>query len=55
MDAELRGCRIERCGSIAGQVLGNRELLRRAVENVVRNCDPLFARKSVDPHFRAPE
>jgi signal transduction histidine kinase len=37
VEAEIRGCRIAVNGSLAGQVLGNRELLRRAVENVLRN------------------
>jgi signal transduction histidine kinase len=37
MEAEVRGCRIEVNGRISGQVRGNRELLRRAVENVLRN------------------
>ncbi len=37
MEAEVRGCRIAVKGRIAGQVRGNRELLRRAMENVLRN------------------
>lgn len=37
VEAESRGCRIEISGSMAGQALGSRELLRRAVENVLRN------------------
>jgi signal transduction histidine kinase len=37
MEAEIRGCRIAVKGRLGGQVRGNRELLRRAVENVVRN------------------
>jgi signal transduction histidine kinase len=37
VEAEIRGCRIAVHGRLAGEVLGNRELLRRAVENVVRN------------------
>jgi signal transduction histidine kinase len=37
MEADIRGCRIEVTGRLAGQFKGNRELLRRAVENVVRN------------------
>jgi len=37
MEAEMRGCRIAVTGVLAGQVMGNRELLRRAVENVLRN------------------
>jgi len=38
VEAEIRGCRIEVTGQVASTVLGNRELLRRAVENVVRNA-----------------
>jgi signal transduction histidine kinase len=37
VEAEIRGCRIAVHGRLAGQVLGNRELLRRAIENVLRN------------------
>ena len=37
VEAEIRGCRIAVNGRLAGEVLGNRELLRRAVENVLRN------------------
>ena len=37
VEAQLRGCSIELGGVIVGGVLGSRELLRRAVENVVRN------------------
>jgi signal transduction histidine kinase len=37
VEAQLRGCAIELEGAISGEVLGSRELLRRAVENVVRN------------------
>ncbi|MGB6687644.1 MAG: ATP-binding protein [Terracidiphilus sp.] len=37
LEAELRGCTIAVEGSLSGQVLGNRELLRRAIENVLRN------------------
>ena len=37
VEAEVRGCRIALRGSSAGEILGNRELLRRAVENVMRN------------------
>jgi two-component system sensor histidine kinase CpxA len=37
MEAEIHGCRIAVKGSLAGEVIGNRELLRRAVENVLRN------------------
>ena len=38
MEAEVRGCRIAVSGRLAGKVLGNRELLRRAIENVLRNA-----------------
>jgi signal transduction histidine kinase len=38
VEAEARGCHIELTGNIDGQVLGSRELLRRAIENVLRNA-----------------
>jgi signal transduction histidine kinase len=38
LEAEARGCTIEVSGNIYGQVHGNPELLRRAVENVLRNA-----------------
>jgi signal transduction histidine kinase len=38
MEAGMRGCHLQMEGRIAGQVLGNRELLRRALENVARNA-----------------
>ncbi len=38
LEAEARGCRVELAGSIAGQALGSREMLRRAMENVLRNA-----------------
>ena len=38
VEAEMRGCRIAVSGEIGRQVNGNRELLRRAVENVLRNA-----------------
>jgi signal transduction histidine kinase len=38
VEAEMNGCRIAVNGSLDGEVLGNRELLRRALENVVRNA-----------------
>jgi len=38
VEAEIRGCRIAVNGRLASEVLGNRELLRRAVENVLRNA-----------------
>jgi len=37
VEAEIRGCVLAVNGRLAGEVLGNRELLRRAVENVLRN------------------
>jgi signal transduction histidine kinase len=37
MEAEMRDCRIEVNGGFDGEVEGNRELFRRAVENVLRN------------------
>ncbi len=37
VEAEMRGSRLEATGSCGCNVLGNRELLRRAIENVVRN------------------
>ncbi len=38
VEAQIRNCRIEVNGHTEGTVLGNHELLRRAVENVVRNA-----------------
>ena len=38
VEAEMRGCRIEQTGRVTGEILGSRELLRRAIENVVRNA-----------------
>jgi signal transduction histidine kinase len=37
LEAEVRGCRIAVKGRLASEVKGKRELLRRAVENVLRN------------------
>jgi signal transduction histidine kinase len=37
VEAEIRGCRIEVSGNVCASVQGNPELLRRAVENVLRN------------------
>lgn len=37
LEAESRGCCIQISGRIDGQTLGSRELLRRAIENVLRN------------------
>ena len=38
VEAQARGCRIDVIGQVCGQLHGNPELLRRAVENVVRNA-----------------
>jgi signal transduction histidine kinase len=38
VEAQFRDCKVEVTGHVWGKVLGNRELLRRAVENVVRNA-----------------
>jgi signal transduction histidine kinase len=38
LEAEVKGCRIAFSAVSAGEILGNRELLRRAVENVLRNA-----------------
>ncbi|WP_109486331.1 ATP-binding protein [Occallatibacter savannae] len=38
LEAQARGCRIVVSGDVCGQVHGNPELLRRAVENIVRNA-----------------
>lgn len=38
LEAEVRGCRIVLSGRSTGELLGNRELLRRALENVMRNA-----------------
>jgi len=37
LEAQFRECSIDFSGSLRGEVLGNRELLRRAIENVIRN------------------
>jgi signal transduction histidine kinase len=37
LEAQFRECTIHVGGRLTGQVIGNRELLRRAIENVVRN------------------
>jgi len=37
LEAQFRGCTIQVDGALTSQVVGNRELLRRAVENVLRN------------------
>ena len=37
VEAEIRGCRIDVSGNVCASVQGNPELLRRAVENVLRN------------------
>lgn len=38
LEADARGCTIQVSGNVCGQVHGNPELLRRAVENVLRNA-----------------
>lgn len=38
VEAEFRRCRIQLSGASTGQVIGSRELVRRAVENLVRNA-----------------
>jgi signal transduction histidine kinase len=38
LEAQFRGCTIESGGHTEGDVMGSRELLRRAVENVLRNA-----------------
>ncbi|WP_082661858.1 sensor histidine kinase [Terracidiphilus gabretensis] len=38
VEAEIRGCRVELDGAITGHALGSREMLRRAIENVLRNA-----------------
>ena len=37
LEAQFRDCAIHTGGSLTGQVIGSRELLRRAIENVLRN------------------
>ncbi len=37
-EAQVRGCGIALSGASTGEILGNRELLRRAIENVLRNA-----------------
>ena len=39
VEAEIRCCRIAVSGHLSGQIKGNRELLRRAVENVLHNAN----------------
>ncbi len=38
LEAEVRGCSVELEGHIQSEISGDRELLRRAVENVLRNA-----------------
>lgn len=38
LEAQFRNCSLSVSGALRGCILGNRELLRRAVENVVRNA-----------------
>jgi signal transduction histidine kinase len=47
VEAEFRGCSLDLTGRSEGQVMGNRELLRRAIENVVRNGIRYSPEKSV--------
>ena len=37
LEAHFRDCTIELNGSLNGEIMGSRELLRRAIENVLRN------------------
>lgn len=37
LEAQFRDCTIDVGGSLSGEVIGSRELLRRAIENVLRN------------------
>jgi signal transduction histidine kinase len=47
VEAEFRGCNLEVTGRSGGEVMGNRELLRRAIENVVRNGIRYSPKRSV--------
>ena len=47
VEAELRGSSLEMTGRSEGEVMGNRELLRRAIENVVRNGIRYSPEKSI--------
>jgi signal transduction histidine kinase len=38
VEADMRGCVIQVAGDLEGEAIGSRELLRRAVENVLRNA-----------------
>jgi two-component system sensor histidine kinase CpxA len=38
VEAEAKGCRLALCAEESGAIRGERELLRRAIENVVRNA-----------------
>jgi signal transduction histidine kinase len=38
VEAEIRCCRVKLDGAITGHALGSREMLRRAIENVLRNA-----------------
>ncbi len=38
LEAEMRGCSVDLAGELEGEAIGSRELLRRAVENVLRNA-----------------
>jgi len=37
LEAQFRGCSLDVSGKLEGEILGSRELLRRAIENVLRN------------------
>jgi two-component system sensor histidine kinase CpxA len=47
MEADLRGCGIKVEGSLNRALMSNRELLRRAVENVLRNAIRYSPRDSI--------
>ena len=47
VEAEVRGCRIQLSGASIGHVIGSRELVRRAVENLVRNAIRYSPEKSL--------
>jgi len=38
IEADMRGCSLVIAGRLTSEIAGNRELLRRAIENVVRNA-----------------
>lgn len=47
VEAQFRDCKVELTGSAVGEALGSRELMRRAMENVVRNAIRYSPEKSV--------